>query len=72
MIELDAYPPVTTPRRRPDGELPPGMAMVSFDVDLVAGSDGAHALLPGRRQCPTTTFRGAAGEWVELVETVGA
>jgi hypothetical protein len=30
MIELDGYPDVTRPRPVPVGELPPGMAMVSF------------------------------------------
>lgn len=74
LIELDEYPPVTTPRpRRPD-DLPPGMAMVSFTVDDLAARPIAwHAKPVVRREAPYQGRRagivlGAAGEWIELVE----
>lgn len=72
MIELDGYPDVTTPRQVAPGELPPGMAIVSFDcseIDLCASAGScARALLPcaGR----AAILKGAAGELIELVESV--
>jgi catechol 2,3-dioxygenase-like lactoylglutathione lyase family enzyme len=65
LIELDGYPPQTRPRRRTDGELPPGMAMVSFDVSRLEGGT-TPALLPSGGH--SQTLVGAAGEWIELVE----
>ncbi len=68
LIELDAYPDVTRPRPRADGELPPGMAMVSFDVDapaLLGGAAVLPALLPGGGI--STCRHGAAGEWIEFI-----
>lgn len=70
LIELDAYPPVTRPRIVSDGELPPGMAMVSFAVeDPTLLSGAAPALLPGggNARC----WQGAVGEWIELVGSDG-
>lgn len=68
LIELDAYPSVTRKRLRADGELPPGMAMVTFDMDdpaLLTAGAAQPALLPegGRAVC----WRGAADEWIELI-----
>ncbi|MFV3126903.1 hypothetical protein [Niveispirillum sp. KHB5.9] len=71
LIELDAYPDVTRPRPRPEGELPPGMAMVSFAVDdpaLLENAATLPALLPGGGAA--TCCRGAAGEWIELIGPV--
>ena len=68
LIELDAYPDVTRPRARPEGELPPGMAMVSFDMDdpgLLDALATVPALLPGGGT--SACLRGAAGEWIELI-----
>jgi hypothetical protein len=71
LIELDEYPKATRPRALRNGALPPGMAMVSFDVDDLAAADPmgpvADALLPtnGAR---SAVLRGAAGELIELVE----
>ncbi|MEA1648064.1 hypothetical protein UAJ10_03395 [Nitrospirillum sp. BR 11164] len=68
LVELDAYPTVTRPRATAAGELPPGMAMVSFSIDdaRAFGDRPTHvALLPGGGA--STCFRGAAGEWIELV-----
>lgn len=75
VIELDEYPPRAPLRPRAAGELPPGIAMVSFGAaDLDARAlpwrspprmrteppyDGARAGL----------LRGPAGEWLEIVES---
>jgi len=56
LIELDEYPAVATLRPVPTGGLPPGMAVVAFEVTGRVGS----ALL-----------RGAAGERIHLVGTNG-
>jgi catechol 2,3-dioxygenase-like lactoylglutathione lyase family enzyme len=75
LIELDEYPPVTVPRPVRAGDLPPGMAMVTFASSAfdarplpwvrppAAGPSGTF--YSGRR---AGVVRGAAGEWVELVE----
>jgi hypothetical protein len=54
LIEIDEHPPASQPRPRREGELPPGIAMVSFDVD---GMNDAR---------PVQVVVGAAGEWLEL------
>ncbi len=54
LIELDEYPAVATARAVPEGGLPPGMAVVAFEVLGTVGS----ALL-----------RGASGERIRLVGT---
>jgi len=74
LIELDEYPPVTGPRPRRSGDLPPGMAMVSFSVNtLGAAALDWHAPPTVRDEPPYHGRRagivvGAAGEWIELVE----
>ena len=55
LIELDAYPSSARPRRYGQGELPPGMAAVSFDVEEWQARGGGGCLF------------GAAGERIELV-----
>jgi len=74
VIELDEYPAQATPRPRRDGDLPPGMAMVSFTVRSleerklvwkVQPSVRPEAPYAGRR---AGVIEGAAGEWIELVE----
>ena len=74
LIEIDEYPAAATERPRPDGGLPAGMAIVTFehaDIGRVAGRclapPAASDLLPGRGQL-TATLVGAAGELIELVE----
>ena len=57
MIELDGYPDCTGPRPVRAGELPAGMAMVSF----------ACSAMPGGEQL----LMGAAGERIELLEVDG-
>lgn len=74
LIELDGYGAHTEPRPQREGDLPPGMAMVSFEVSnldaralpwLVAPRVREDAPYAGRR---AGLLRGAAGELVELVE----
>ncbi|MFM8516756.1 MAG: hypothetical protein ACKODA_02575 [Nevskiaceae bacterium] len=76
LIELDEYPPVTVPRPIRAGDLPPGMAMVSFATGSFAArtlpwvkppaAGSTSVIYSGRR---AGVVRGAAGEWIELVET---
>lgn len=72
-LELDGYPDTATARPRRAGELPPGVALVGFEVDaldrfatmLVAPSQKvAQAPYNGRR---VGVMRGPAGELIELV-----
>jgi len=74
-IEADQMPAAARPRPCLPGQLPPGVSMVSFEVDrLPANLPGAlgephrSPALPyaGRRAC---TCVGAAGELVELIES---
>lgn len=72
-IEADTMPASTLPRPAVEGELPPAIAMVSFDVEALPSSLEylcAPQALPeapyhGRR---AAVCIGAAGEWIELIE----
>ena len=72
-IEADTMPATTLPRPAVEGELPPAIAMVSFDVEALPSSLEylcAPQALPeapyhGRR---AAVCIGAAGEWIELIE----
>jgi len=69
-IELDEYPTDIGPRPHPKGQLPPGVAMTSFnidDLDAVSVDFIAEPIIEygGRR---TATFVGPVGELTELIE----
>jgi hypothetical protein len=66
LVELDAYPSATRPRAAVPGELPPGMAIVSLQVDRLppALESAAYDSGPGG---PAALLRGRAGELIELV-----
>jgi hypothetical protein len=73
-IELDQYPSNATDRPHCAGELPPAMALVSFETDSLEAVKG-ELLAPPRRikQAPYNdrrvgTVRGPSGELIELVE----
>jgi hypothetical protein len=75
LLELDDYPPAIEARPVNPGHLPPGTAMVSFEVDDLDALDVNWRATPaaidvfpysGRR---TGVIRGPAGEWLELIET---
>ena len=74
LIEVDEYPPAAAPKTAPDGELPAGMAMVSFTVPsldpYLAQFESPAVTLngvpyDGRR---AGVLRGPSGEYIELVE----
>jgi hypothetical protein len=73
LIELDEYPKVTRPRPQRDGELPPGMAIVSFSVESLGDRKLPWVAPPkARTEAPYNgkragLLRGAAGELVEIV-----
>lgn len=75
LIEVDGYPAEAIERPVPPGELPPGMAMVSFEIAALDSVDLEFLRPPrnfmsapydGRRAAVT---RGAAGELIELIES---
>lgn len=75
LIEVDEYPAAAPPRTATDGELPSGMAMVSFAVpslepytEQLLAPPTALAGMPysGRR---AGVMRGPGGEHIELIET---
>lgn len=72
LIELDAYPATATARVISEGELPPGMAMVTFMIDEIGDLTGlappTPSSLPGAGGL-TVCIRGAA---TELIEVLGA
>ena len=74
LVEMDEFPVSLPPRPRRAGQLPPGMAMVSFrvaDLDdlavpLMGGATRIDAFpYAGRRMA---VVQGAADEWLELIE----
>jgi hypothetical protein len=70
LIELDAYPAVTQPRATPPGELPPGLAIVTFACDGLRRCARAAPVAAGllRGVGVGAMLKGAAGELIELVE----
>lgn len=73
LIELDELPASVGPRASAAGDLPPGMAVVSFHAQTLEGLSlraPPRAILEppyaGRR---AAVVAGRAGEWLELIET---
>ena len=75
LIEVDEYPSAAPPRTAVDGELPSGMAMVSFEVPSLVPYAGQLLAPPtalagtpyaGRR---AGVMLGPGGEHIELIET---
>lgn len=70
LLELDAYPPAAEPRPVAEGDLPPGIAMVTVEADDLAAVATAT---PVRRPEPpyggrrAVTVQGPAGERWELI-----
>jgi catechol 2,3-dioxygenase-like lactoylglutathione lyase family enzyme len=73
-IEIDQYLDFARARPRPEGGLPAGMAMVTFECAAFDRFVGRMAAPPAAAQLPPHEGRragvltGAAGEWIELVE----
>jgi hypothetical protein len=70
LFELDRYPAGTGARPCRDGDLPPGMAIVTCEAAAIEGAS-IESSLPPFAGARTTTIRGAAGELIELVERKG-
>lgn len=73
VLELDEYPALTVPRPLREGDLPPGMAMVSFEVDALDESLPWRSPPVAKNETPYFGKRagvivGPAGEWIELIE----
>jgi hypothetical protein len=74
LIEVDEYPAAATRRSVPEGEMPAGMAMVSFEVESLQPFEASLLHSPvtstgppyaGRR---TGVMIGSTGELIELIE----
>lgn len=73
-IEIDGYPESATSRPRADGQLPPGNAMCSFnvndldefEVNFISAPVRDSSLAYGEHR--SATFIGPAGELTELIE----
>lgn len=75
-IEADSMPAGTLERASAPGELPPGIAMVTFIVERLPDDASLQWIAPPRTlpQAPyhgrrTAICVGPAGEWIELVES---
>jgi catechol 2,3-dioxygenase-like lactoylglutathione lyase family enzyme len=75
LIELDQYPASTRRRECALGKLPPGMAVVTFAVESLAGQSFIAAPvdceLPGIEGL-SACLRGATGELIEIVAAHGS
>jgi hypothetical protein len=75
LVELDQYPAAARARPCVPGRLPPGMAMVTFDVGSLAGHAAITPLargdLPGVSGS-SVCLRGVTGELIELVAPAAA
>ncbi len=78
LIELDEYPATAGDRPIEEGMLPPGVAMVSFEVEDLDALDVPWRATPGKlsglpyedRYSAVTV--GPSGEWIEVIETGGS
>lgn len=75
IVEVDDYPEQATERRRDDGLLPAGNALVTLAVDTLDRAGLSFITPPARHGGPfygerrSATVRGPAGELLELLET---
>ncbi len=69
-MEIDGYPPSAKARPRADGQLPPGVAIASFNVNSLDGLKVKFIQPPAKlyKDKRAATFIGPAGELVELIE----
>jgi hypothetical protein len=73
-IEIDNSGPSVQPRRRPEGGLPPGVALVTFECSRFDAlkdefiHPAAHNELPPFKGKAAATLRGPAGELLELLK----
>ena len=69
-IELDAYPATAKARPRAAGQLPPGNALASMNVNSLDGLKVSFITAPKALYGPkrAATFVGPAGELMELIE----
>ncbi len=78
VIQVDGMQPTATPRPCTDGELPPGIALVTFarGADAALAADALGPVYTGDAAWPyngsrARTVRGAGGELYEFVDTSG-
>jgi hypothetical protein len=74
LIELEELPPYIERRTIPEGQLPEGLAMVSFasapldELDLDYRAEPQPIDLPPYNDRKVAVVEGPAGEWLELID----
>ena len=68
LIEIDQFPAATKPRRAPPGDLPPGIAIATFEC---AWDEGERMAFPPYGSAKVSVRRGAAGELAEFIARPG-
>jgi hypothetical protein len=74
MLELEELPANINRRKVPEGELPEGLAMISFtapplvELELDYRARPAAINLPPYHGRRVAVVEGPAGEWLELIE----
>lgn len=77
-VEIDAMPSAVQQRGRPDGHLPSGIAMITFECEditpLLAPSASRHLPQSGKpyEGCRSVLVTGPAGELIEIIERTHA
>ena len=69
-LELDGYPPSAKARHHADGQLPPGNALATFNINSLDGLNVKFITPPAKLYGPkrSAAFIGPAGEIAELLE----
>lgn len=68
LIEVDEMPAQATARPAPRGQLPAGIAMVSFASTAIAGADYRRDEPPYRGAAGASCLTGPAGELIEVIQ----
>jgi hypothetical protein len=74
LIEIDEYPKASVYRENIVNELPPGIAMVSFYVDMIPNNLPFISPVTVNKELPynkrkSAVIRGPVGELIEIIET---
>ena len=74
LIEIDEYPKTSVYRENMTNELPPGIAMVSFYVDMIPNNLSFISPVTVNKELPynkrkSAVIRGPVGELIEIIET---
>jgi hypothetical protein len=68
LLEIDQFPSAAKPRRAPPGDLPPGIAIATFEC---ARDEGERMAFPPYGGAKVSVLRGVAGELAEFIAKPG-